>query len=189
MNEPSIIFLDIDEVLGQWIKKYLSSIGMSFDQVPVKNKEWDVFSRLDIPKQEAWNHIISLGEKFWEDIEIFPWTYDLVKLCQKLAQTSLLTACVINNSNIYAGKCKWIKKHLPGVPHLMGIGCKSIVASEKSLLIDDSPINCENFIKNGGNALLFPSFFNDLNHIKNPYKYICEKLYDIFPSQREVLKK
>lgn len=182
-NRPKAINLDVDECVAAWLRSALHAFGFDAPLVYAlwaqKNpRPWDVFEVLPITEVEGWNVINALGADFWADIEPLPWMHELVSLCQSLAPTTLLTSASKHESS-YSGKARWIAKHLPGVPHYIGRGCKSMAAHPRALLIDDSPKNCAAFTapQKGGDAIIFPGYGNDLYALaEDPMPYVREQL-------------
>ncbi len=182
---PSVIFLDVDEVLAHWVAATLRLL--KFNEAEVHEtwnartpRPWDLFAVLPVTADDAWQRIHETGASFWAEIEPFPWMCELVDLCESLAPVTLLTSASAHPS-CFAGKAQWIAKHLPGMPHLIGRGCKSICAHADALLIDDSPKNCKAFKQpshlQGGDAILFPGVGNDLHALRHdPMPYVREQL-------------
>lgn len=173
--KPTVIYVDIDEVLADWIGALFRLLGLEPTQVhaawdSMSPRPWDVcevLGKLD-PKLTAntiWRSIDACGERFWADIYIFPWAHDLVRACQAYAPVVLLTSPSLHPSS-HAGKAQWIQTHFGRDfrDYLIG-SCKHRCAHPNAVLIDDSPSNCERFQKHGGLPILFPSACNDLYHI------------------------
>jgi 5'(3')-deoxyribonucleotidase len=180
------IYLDVDEVLANWVGAALRLLAYDETKVHVNwnlrtPRPWDLFDVLGMSTEAAWQRIHEAGASFWAEIERFSWAQELVALCESQAPTTLLTSASAHPSS-FAGKAQWIAEHLPGMPHAIMRGCKSIHAHPGALLIDDSPKNCDAFRnppsgKPGGHAILFPGVGNDLHALRHdPLPYVREQL-------------
>ena len=186
-SEITTIYLDVDEVLANWVRAALRLFAYNEAEVLTAwdmrtPRTWDLFDVLYMPPTYGWQRIHEAGAAFWAEIEPFTWTRELATLCQSYASTTLLTSAS-NHPDCFAGKAQWIAEHLPGMPHAIGRGCRSIHAHPGALLIDDSPKNCVAFRerKNGGHAILFPGVGNDRHALRHdPMPYVREQLADIF---------
>jgi 5'(3')-deoxyribonucleotidase len=178
---PTRIFLDVDEVLANWLDACFAALGCPAEDVHAEwaktdPRPWDVFGLLGVDASVAWARIHGHGSAFWANLEVYPWAHELVRLCTAHAPTTLLTTASKHPCS-YAGKAQWIARHFHGVPHLIGRGSKAACASPGVLLIDDSPHNCEAFIEAGGDAIVFPGHGNALHpHVLDPMPHIREQL-------------
>jgi 5'(3')-deoxyribonucleotidase len=181
-----MIYLDVDEVLANWVGAALRLLAYDEPKVHVNwnlrtPRPWDLFDVLGMAPAHGWQRIDEAGAPFWAEIEPFPWALELVALCKSHAPTTLLTSASAHPSS-FAGKAQWIEQHLSGMPHAIMRGCKSIHAHPGALLVDDSPKNCTAFRnpgndKPGGHAILFPGVGNDLHALRHdPMPYVREQL-------------
>ena len=159
------IFLDVDEVLAQWVAATLHLLGYDpaviyahWGRMPTR--PWDLCEVIPYTRAEMWASIHAHGAVFWERIEPFPWAGDLYERCAAVAPVVLLTSPSEDPSS-YAGKAAWVKRHFPDAEHLIG-SCKHRVAHPGAVLIDDSPKNCEAFREAGGRAIVFPGIGNNM---------------------------
>ena len=162
------IFLDVDEVLAQWVAATIKLLGASPDEVysrwdALAPRPWDLCEAIPCNSWQMWDAIHSRGAAFWEEIEPFPWAHDLYERCAAVAPVVLLTSPSRDPSS-FSGKSAWIRYHFPGCDFLIG-SCKHRVAHPGAVLIDDSPKNCEAFREAGGHAILFPGVGNDLHGV------------------------
>lgn len=150
------ICLDIDGVLADFVGATAKLMG--FDPAIVTC--WNYFDKIGITESHFWDRIHSQGENFWADLEPYPWMADLVKACQDVAPTILLTS-PSSCSTSAAGKVRWMKRHLGDRFRDYLIGSKKeFCAHGDSVLIDDSDANCDKFGAHGGYAILFPQPWN-----------------------------
>lgn len=97
-----------------------------------------------------------LDYEFWRNLELYPWSLDIVKLVEKYdPDFRLLTAC-IRNEGCYSGKYTSVKQKLGDKYADKLITCykdKTFAAANKNcILIDDKESNCVDWIKAGGTA-------------------------------------
>lgn len=168
LRHPQIknIFLDVDEVLADWLGATFNLLGIERVEADAKwsamdPRPWDVFTALGVSGNAMWRAIDNAGAKFWADVEPFAHARQLLQVCNEFAPTTLLTSPSKHPSS-YAGKAEWIAKHFPGQSHLIG-SCKERCASPTALLIDDRAESCEKFREHGGHAILFPGCGNSLH--------------------------
>ena len=184
-QRPHVIFLDVDEVLADWIGGLLSLLSLSPDDLSSRwakqqPRQWDVTHALGTTPAKMWPVIDAAGASFWSELAPFPWAHDLVALCTSLAPTVLLTSAS-KHPSCYAGKAAWLAQHFPDVPHLIARGCKSHCAHERALLIDDSPHNIAAFAARGGDTILFPGSGNDLHALAStPMPRVRDHLRGLF---------
>lgn len=174
---PSVIYVDIDEVLADWTGTTMRLLGFDPEHVhaqwsKMSPRPWDIvevlatFSGDVIPAlthNRMWRFIDEAGEQFWADVKPLPWMHELLDRCSSYAYVTLLSSPSLHPSS-HSGKAMWIQKHFGRNyrDYLLG-SVKHRVAHPGALLIDDSPKNCELFREFGGQAILFPGVGNDLH--------------------------
>ena len=161
------IFLDVDEVLAQWVAATLRLLA--YDPATVfarwnrlAPRPWDLCEAIPCNSWQLWDAIHSRCAAFWEALEPFPWAHDLHERCSAVAPVVLLTSPSKDPSS-YAGKAAWVQRHFGLDADLLIGSCKHRVAHPGAVLIDDSPKNCKAFRKAGGRAIVFPSVGNELH--------------------------
>jgi 5'(3')-deoxyribonucleotidase len=172
LPEITVVYLDVDEVLADWVGAALRLLGHDPETVyalwsTLDPRPWDVFQVVPRPPKtnDKWDAIDAAGSSFWANLEPFEWMADLLALCREFAPTVLLTS-PSQHSSSHAGKYEWIQRHFGRTfkDYLLG-SCKHRCAHPGALLIDDSPKNCAAFREHGGHAILFPGVGNDLHTI------------------------
>jgi 5'(3')-deoxyribonucleotidase len=175
------IFVDLDEVLAD----FLSGACAAHDLTPAEmTKE---FGGEYWEGPEFWEPIEELGYAFWLGLKPLPWAGALMEVAREFAshpsQVYLLTTpshCPFS----YAGKAKWVKKHLGLSPwdHLIPFRKKDMLAGPGRVLIDDLPANVMMWRAAGGSAVLFPHVRNELRHhvdMRNQVGYVRAALAEI----------
>lgn len=114
-----------------------------------------------------WNVIHSNGADFWENIEWLPNAENFYKWLNKICieeNIDLFILSAVNYTDGKIGKINWLLKNTKIDRHHILIvnngNEKAYYANQNALLIDDYKKNCDVFIKNNGQALLFDNITN-----------------------------
>lgn len=182
-----IIFLDMDDVLVHLNVKIAEALGLTEEQLYEK---WPpgVYQANDAfgcKSEEIWGRAKEDPE-FWSHAPAYPWSHEIWKKCNSLAETFILTAPIHSAPELVptclSGKIKWIHQFTGSerFDHYVMTRRKDLCAKPNCLLIDDREVNCNAFVKAGGKALLFPAIGNRLHqHRKEAYAYILPQLEQI----------
>lgn len=170
MNEPTteVIFVDVDEVLVQWVSAALQLLDYSPSKVyehwdTLDPRPWDLTQVIETSPDQMWHVIDRAGASFWAGLEPFSWMRALHGACTRVAPTYLLTSPSLDPS-CYAGKVQWMHQHFGREFQDFFIGSnKQALARAGAVLIDDSPKNCQRFEAHGGKSILFPGVGNSLH--------------------------
>ena len=152
------IFCDIDEPLADFLGAANTFYGVDIPKADIV--KWELpYERYGKTHNTFWD---DLTEDFWRNMPKQPWCDELIDFFESQDGYSvcLLTAPAYRNAT---GKQRWIRKNLPKFydekRYLIG-PAKSFCAGPDSILIDDREKNCEDFIKWGGQAIVFPAPWN-----------------------------
>jgi len=179
-------FVDLDGVLADWIGPALTLLGHDVAEVckhwnTLTPRPWNVFDVLDVPASQAWRYIEHAGDRFWSTLPMLPHARELIRECQALGETTILTSPSTHPSS-YAGKVQWLDHHFGrgfARKHALIGASKHVVARPGAVLIDDSPAHCDAWATEGGTALLFPGYGNDLHaHRDRAFAYIRPALLE-----------
>lgn len=180
--KPSAIFIDVDEVLADWLTPTLRLLGFDPADVAatwseINPRPWDVFEVLRVSPDRAWRAIDEAGSQHWADLALHPWSMPLYRACKDIAPTFLLTSPSLA-STCASGKVEWMQRHFGRSFRDFLIGpAKHACARPGALLIDDSPRNCERFVEHGGHAIVFPGLGNDLHEQRDrPLAHVFHQL-------------
>lgn len=135
---------------------------------------------------EAFWQPIRIDPMFWQNLEPFTWTKNLVKMLEMHCKHLIICTTPDKHRNSYSGKYHWLERM--GLAHLELITIKQKwrLADPQCLLIDDSPKHIESFVKEGGQALLFPCISNEHHpYLKDPVSYIHEHLTELLDNTPE----
>lgn len=163
------ICLDIDGVLVDFVGGAAKVLGYDPKVVTC----WDYYPLIGTTEDEFWRAIDAAGSDFWATLPEYPWCDQLVKSCDEVAPTILLTTPSKCPSSTH-GKLRWMHgKFGSGFrDYLMGPK-KEYCATPETVLIDDSDANCKKFREHGGRAILFPRPWNENRGISgNPMTYV-----------------
>lgn len=176
------IYLDIDEVLADWLTPTLRLLGHNpqavFDSWDSLNpRPWNVFNVLHMPEVRAWQIIHEAGAEHWANLPFHRWSRPLYDACCNLGPTYLLTS-PSNHSSCAAGKVEWIQRHFGSrFRDYIITPRKHCCAKPGTVLIDDSPRNCAEFMAHGGEIVLFPGRGNDRHaHAAEPLSVVYSDL-------------
>jgi 5'(3')-deoxyribonucleotidase len=162
------IYLDLDGVCVDFIRGAISAHGLDAEQVLTDwaqnhRGEFLPYRVLDMEMDPFWNHLASLGEAFWIQLEPYPWFDELFRQLNDLGHVVFCTSTTRSPACV-SGKLHWLQNRF-GVefqdyiltPH------KDRLAHPNAYLIDDYDQNVDRFSERGGIGVLFPQIWNS-NH-------------------------
>jgi hypothetical protein len=190
---PMLILLDMDGVICDFVHGACAHHGCP---VPSTFIEGSLNRTLGLRMSDFWKGIDS---KFWSGLRMTSDGQHIIGLVQKfgIEYTALYGEEVVwiivthvpsnagaalrNDPSCAAGKFLWMKMHLPDYYNKLFICCeKKLLASYNTLLIDDSDKNCNDFIVQGGQAILVPRPWNSGKDsgdaAYNVYQHLSEML-------------
>lgn len=144
-------------------------------------------SRMDITwrmsTDEFWEPIFADGVSFWEGLNPYSWTTELVALLVdkfRLSDDHCWTICTspTQQPECKTGKLAWLKKHniKPPIPPLFKKD-KARYATRDTILIDDTERVIDQFIIAGGIGILFPAPWNRYGGFSSdPVAWVRESL-------------
>lgn len=173
------VLLDLDGVLVNFVKGAETIHGLSgFYSDPQNHGNWHFDKASGLSGNQFWG---PLGTAFWAGL---PWMEDgkaiLDFLERKYGEHNicvLTTGSVSNQAECIVGKVQWLNQHLPNYKFWVGTG-KEFCAHSNAILIDDKDSNVNDFLAEGGDALLVPRLWNSQHRQSHrTLDYIKEKLY------------
>lgn len=148
------VLLAIDNVLADFSRAIAKKLGI------------EVLPRYDFyegqcSKEEFYS---AMDYEFWATLPLFEHSFRLFELCQELSRgdVTLCTATSgygVQKLNCMEAKLAWSNKHFKGTEVLFSRN-KHEYADKETLLIDDKPTSCSNFVEAGGKAVLWPAHHN-----------------------------
>lgn len=160
-NYNKQIFVDLDGVVANWEKRAIEVLGMDLDStIKILKNGTDLE---DICEVHPWEILDKKHDEFWNELELFPWAYEMIEKLQTLGEVSFLSS----GGNIYRrpegvgnaalGKTIWVSDKFKeyDVPLIL-TKHKYFCAGLDSILIDDTLEKIEEFENYGGHSFLFP---------------------------------
>lgn len=177
------ILVDLDDVLVDFHAGYARLLGISSAELRNRRTpgEWDLSIDLGISHSQFWKPVHLAGAQFWQELKACEWSTTLVDIVKYRADDWLIVSTPSTQSSSYVGKIEWMQAHFKDSQfnRYELIRRKYLLANRDTILIDDKEENCDQFIRAGGQAILFPSYGNRLyEHCDNPLSYIA----DVLPS-------
>ena len=181
------IFLDVDEVLANWLGPTLALLGHTIEGTAAmwdrcNPRPWDVFQVLSMPSHRAWQIIAEAGAEHWANLPTYPWTRPLYDHCRAVAPTYLLTSpCVTGADHCAAGKVAWMQRHFgSNFRDYLITSQKHLLARPGAVLIDDNADHCRRFTEHGGASILFPGLGNEHHALRHdPMPHVLARLSDL----------
>ena len=154
-----VVFIDLDGVCSYWEEAAAKACGIYYKDEEIR-KELKNGKRLEKfvgGDSKMWPIIDSKGEKWWENLEKFYWTEDLISLVKKESNEWCILSSPNRNPECLSGKVKWMQKNWGKEfkNYLIGSN-KHLCAHPNALLIDDTPKKINKFKEYGGQAFLWP---------------------------------
>lgn len=175
MSDKKLI-LDLDGVFAD----FTGAACVVHGRPGYKVTGWGFYEDWGITEEEFWAPIRSRGDCFYEHIvQPFPWARELLTLCQKYDE-NLVFASVAGGQHAddYSGKVRFVRKHLGDTPVIVvPPGFKHLLSAPGRVLVDDSAPNVISWREHGGEAVLFPQYWNASHSYTNDrVGYVCERL-------------
>lgn len=171
-----IILLDMDGVIADFFQHTMDIYRLSLnDYKAPKPWSYDIGAWIEemlelTSRNNAWlpNSWFELAiatqareKNFWLEMPKYPWTDELISLLAGYGEIYITTK-PMHHPECLAQKKMWLDRHFPELKFIM-TGHKHLLAQNHHILIDDHQETVENFIKHGGQAVLFPQPWNS-NH-------------------------
>jgi len=165
------IFVDMDGVLSDFVDGMLTAHDC---WIEAKGKDvWFIRhksgARLKWPQGEyRLDRVLNMpGSRFWKPAdytffwETLPLMRDGIKMINRLPDPYILTSPSLSPASA-SGKMIWIRRYLPNLYRRLLIvpAPEKYLLAEGNLLIDDSDVNCSRWGVAGGQAILWPQWWN-----------------------------
>lgn len=166
--EDCTILLDMDGVVAHFTAQLAPLGHRNHDQPycdPSDIQEFYGFRTMS----EIWKAVDAQGEAFWADMPELPWARRLYSRLCELAPVVFCTSPAYNPV-CAAGKVQWLQRFTGNrrIRDFVLTPRKHLLASDRTILIDDLDYNVQGFRQAGGQAILFPSSNNRLNQLFDP---------------------
>lgn len=148
------IYCDMDGVLTDFDKAYYELVGMRSDIAKDK-----------LTPQEFWFPIKNAGRNWWKNMDWQPGGKQLWKYIKKYNPTLLSAPSIERSSKV--GKRMWVNDNLPNVKLIMTRSSnKKKYANPKSILIDDTKRNIDDWNSSGGIGIHHTSTSKTISELK-----------------------
>ena len=107
----SYIFLDLDEVLADFVGSALKIHGISREELETHREpgRWDITKPLGLSDDEFWEPIHAAGSGFWSGLDPLPWADELVGLVEETGVPWHVVTSPSRCPTCYDGKVRWLK--------------------------------------------------------------------------------
>jgi len=161
------IWLDMDGVLCDLHKAVLAIHGR-MDLLPNIGNN-NIEAKLNMNTMQVWAPIVAAGWEWWNDLEPFPWTFELwdwaYNSCERLG---VITRPLLVNDpqcrdigHTVRGKSTWLRRHFGGgFTNIIFTPNKAAISQPGVFLIDDDEGYEASFNAGGGHQIVFPRPYN-----------------------------
>lgn len=193
-----ILYVDMDEVFSDFIGGacHLHKV----DKQKVHNhcreiKTWSISSAIEgqlkikrtlkytdvFTETDLWSPILANEFEFWSRLEPTPWANTLLSFLELCPYEWYLVSSPFNSEQCHQGKIRWIHRFFgPKFDRFLLTPYKHLLSQPGTLLIDDSPTNCEKFRANGGLSYLFGSSpLASVEANKDPVKDLVAGIFNL----------
>jgi len=171
------VFLDIDGVLSAFNLWVHEKLGRPYNYDTLT--EWHWFREIGVPFHRI-NEICT--EDFWATM---PWMHDgraILKAVEEFSRNITLVTAPMPNPGSWTGKDRWVLKNLPKYADRLIVTPapkKLLCGGLDCLLIDDKNENVDDWVAEGGSAILVPRPYNNnraLSHGRDPVTHVKAEL-------------
>ena len=172
--------LDMDGVCCNWDSAALKTMEreelIGHWTPGVKNLE----ALLGLPYDLIWKKIDAEGSKWWRNLKEYPWFWDFYNYLTIIGDVVFCTSPSYD-SNSLKGKLEWLQDRFGrDFRNYIFTNKKYYATCTNAILIDDNDTQCQNFVNNGGKAILFPQPWNklaqDKKALENKVDYVRKKI-------------
>lgn len=154
------VLLDMDGVLVDFFGAALALHGREDLAADWPPRKWDMAPVLGLTGREFWEPINDLGVEFWANLCWYPWSDELIALCEE-AGGFVIASTPSRRGSSALGKVRSLEARFGrGFRDYMLGPHKALMARSGLVLIDDSDEQVEAFRAAGGEAILFPQRWN-----------------------------
>jgi 5'(3')-deoxyribonucleotidase len=176
------IYLDLDGVCVDFIRPAIDAHGYDTDAVMARweaNHPGEFYpdKALAMEMERFWDHLATLGESFWANLQPYPWFEDLYARLDELGHVVFCTSSTRAPACV-AGKLRWLQDRFGAdFQDYILTAHKDRLAHANAFLIDDFDQNVARFASRGGVGVLFPQFWNSNHHVRvDPVDYVLQKI-------------
>lgn len=183
LSKKWVILCDMDEVLCDFVGGALKVHGWTRERFLEKHPkgQWSIVETLGLSNRKFWGPINALGGRFWKELQPTEYFKPLVRLFDHLVKNELIESWyVVTTPSLstasYLGKVQWVRHHLgSNFSRLVLVHKKSLLANPRHVLIDDREQSIQEFVKSGGQGIVFPAI-NNSAWAEDPFASLCNNL-------------
>lgn len=150
----------MDGCITDFVKGSLASLNIKEYSIPPGETEINKWPGVNISKTKFWKAIDATKEDFWVNLEKYPWTDELVEMCEKMGDLFILTS-PSRNPHCLSGKMMWVQRYYERLQRkIVMTPAKYLCAAPGRILIDDTEDKINKFNDYGGDGILFPQPYN-----------------------------
>lgn len=174
-QRPRQVHIDLDDVLVDWHAGVVAAHGLSEDRLPppgVGGQRLD--AALGMSANAFWKPLN--GHDFWAGLAPTVFARDLVAVAERLAGPGNVTILSRPTLSYYSasGKLEWVHREFPHLLRATNLVVeKWRMCRPGYVLIDDSEVNIEEWVEEGGIGILVPSRSNR-RHAESPCAAVAE---------------
>lgn len=178
------IYVDMDGVCVDFISAALAVHGLIPEQAFKRwatdfSGEFYPYRVLGISRDKFWNKLVPEGEKFWVNLNPYPWYSELFTTLESYGQIIYCTSPTRDPASV-SGKMRWLQnQHGEAFRDFIFTAHKDRLAHPGAVLIDDYDVNIRSFANRGGHGLLFPQFWNSNAGIEDRINYVVEQIEEL----------
>ena len=180
------VFVDMDGVLVNFHKHACPLFSIEYPKQSVLGWDW-LYNLCGIPIEE-WLGRMDDTPGFWENLEPYPWTTDLIQFLDSGYPNWAVLTMATQDPRSWAGKAAWVKRYLPvrGMYRLiMSHGSKGRFAQPGDVLIDDSYNQCAAWREAGGKAFHWVEYTDDFTERANEQLVLVKKFIEDCAREQE----
>lgn len=160
------IFLDMDGVMVDFDSGACAAHGVTPAWLAERRTpgQWSIVDPLGVSLDTFWDRINDQGETFWLGLQPQPWLRELLHLVDTITDDWYVVSSPDEAAvgAVYSGKVKWLKRYFgKSFNRFIPTPHKHLLAGN-GILIDDHQTNVNEFVRHGGQAVVFPSIGNNL---------------------------
>lgn len=186
-TEVDHIYLDMDGVLCD-LHKALFVLHGRPDLINDLH-DHDIEAVLGLPSDEIWFPVMAAGWEFWEELEPFPWTFELWAWAHEIGQVAICSRPLLldqldarDTGYCVRGKMAWLRRHFGRkFREVVFTPNKHAISQRGVILVDDDERYEADFNRRGGRQLIFPRPYNR-------FRNACQDPMDCVRHQFDLLR-
>jgi 5'(3')-deoxyribonucleotidase len=178
------IYLDMDGVCVDFMGATIAAHGLDSEEMLQKWRDQHPGSLypealFGMSAESFFTHSALGEDRFWRDLEPYPWFEDMFESLSAIGHVVFLTAPTAQPGCV-AGKHQWLNNMFGNdFSDFIFTRHKDRLAHDNAILIDDLPRNIEVFRARTGHGVLFPQTWNEHLHIEDASGFVVDSIKKI----------